>query len=91
MTDDLAGLRKHLDMLPLWRDPSFRWSIRTTYVLSGRLERYDTKAHDAEPIASVEELCSMTEQEILQRPNACAGTIDEIRDRLSERGLELKA
>jgi hypothetical protein len=55
MTDPIADLRKHLEMLPLWRDPAFKWSIRTTYVLSGRL-RYETKARDAEHIASVDEL-----------------------------------
>lgn len=61
MTDAIIDdLRKHLDMVPLWRDPSFNWSIRTIYVLSGRLERYETRAGDAEPIASVEELCAMT-------------------------------
>ena len=55
MTDDaIAGLRKHLNMIPLWRDPCFHWSTRTSYILSGRLERYETQARDAEPIASVE-------------------------------------
>jgi hypothetical protein len=64
VTDPIDGLRRHLDMIPLWRDPSFNWSIRTGYVLSGRLERYVPRARDAEPIASVEELCEMTAQEI---------------------------
>ena len=60
-------------------------------MLSGRLERYETKARDAEPIASVEELCAMTAEEILARLNACAETLDEICDRLAERGLNLKS
>ena len=33
---------------------------------------------------------AVTAGEILERPNACAQTLDEIRDRLAERGLSLK-
>jgi DNA-directed RNA polymerase alpha subunit len=63
---------------------------RSGHVLSGRSQRYETQAREAEPIASFEQLCAMTAQEILERPNAGVETLDEIRVRLAERGLSLK-